>query len=36
MDNIIETKDLITFGEDFPKLLIGKTAYEVFSFIANL
>ncbi len=29
MNNIIDTKDLITFGEDFPKLLIGDKAYEV-------
>ena len=29
MNNIIDTKDLITFGEDFPKLLIGNTTYEV-------
>lgn len=29
MNNIIETKDLITFGEEFPKLLIGDKAYEV-------
>lgn len=29
MNNIIETKDLITFGEDFPKLLIGDKTYPV-------
>lgn len=29
MEKIIDTKDLITFGEDFPKLLIGDKAYEV-------
>lgn len=29
MNNIIETKDLITFGEDFPKLAIGNNLYPV-------
>lgn len=29
MNNIIDTKDLITFGTDFPKLLIEDKAYEV-------
>lgn len=29
MNNIIDTKDLITFGEDFPKLLIGDKTYAV-------
>ena len=29
MNNIIETKDLITFGEDFPKLAIEDKLYEV-------
>lgn len=29
MNNIIETKDLITFGEDFPKLAIGDKLYPV-------
>ncbi len=27
--NIIETKDLITFGAEFPKLAIGDKLYEV-------
>ena len=29
MNNIIETKDLITFGVDFPKLAIGDNLYPV-------
>lgn len=29
MNNIIETKDLITFEADFPKLAIGDKLYEV-------
>lgn len=29
MNNVIDTKDLITFGEEFPKILINNTAYEV-------
>lgn len=29
MNNIIETKDLITFGEEFPKLAIGDKLYPV-------
>ena len=29
MNNIIETKDLIAFGEEFPKLAIGDKLYAV-------
>jgi len=29
MNNIIDTKDLITFDEEFPKLAIGDKLYEV-------
>lgn len=29
MEKIIDTKDLITFGEDFPKLAIGDKLYPV-------
>lgn len=29
MNNIIDTKGKITFGEDFPKLAIGDKLYEV-------
>lgn len=29
MNNIIETKDLIEFGEEFPKLAIGNKLYPV-------
>lgn len=29
MNNIIDTKDLITFDVDFPKLAIGTKLYEV-------
>lgn len=29
MNNIIETKDLIKFGEEFPKLAIGDKLYAV-------
>lgn len=28
-NNVIDTNGKITFGEDFPKLLIGNKAYEV-------
>ena len=29
MNNIIDTKELIEFGEDFPQLAIGKNLYTV-------